>query len=90
MIQATAAHQTKLSVVNLFAYIKERGHLRQCRIANVVHDEIILECKEELVEEYTEALGRIMRESANTYLTSGLVKMEADANVGETWYSAKG
>lgn len=88
-IQATAAHQTKLSVVNLFDYIKERGHLRQCRIANCIHDEILLECKEELVEEYKEALGRIMRESANVYLTSGLVKMEADANCGETWYEAK-
>jgi len=88
-IQATAAHQTKRSVVNLFNYIKSRNHLRLCRIANVVHDEIVLECKEELVEEYKEVLGRIMRESANTYLTSGLVKMEADANVGDSWYEAK-
>jgi len=88
-IQATAAHQTKLSLVNLFGYIKERGHLRQCRIANCIHDEILLECREELVEEYKEALGRIMRESANVYLTSGLVKMEADANVGNSWYEAK-
>lgn len=88
-IQATAAHETKRSMVNLFKYIKFRGHLRQCRIANCVHDEIILECKEELVEEYKEALGRIMRESANYYLKSGLVEMEADANVGDSWYEAK-
>jgi len=88
-IQATAAHETKKSMVNLFEYIKSRNHLRQCRIANCVHDEIILECKEELVEEYKEALGRIMRESANYYLKSGLVKMEADANVGQSWYEAK-
>lgn len=76
-------------MVNLFEYIKSRGHLRQCRIANCVHDEIILECKEDLVEEYKETLGRIMRESANHYLKSGLVKMEADANVGDSWYEAK-
>jgi DNA polymerase-1 len=88
-IQATAAHETKRSMVNLFEYIKSRGHLRQCRIANCVHDEIVLECKEELVEEYKEALGRIMRDSANYYLKSGLVKMEADANVGDSWYEAK-
>lgn len=76
-------------MVNLFEYIKTKGHLRKCRIANCVHDEIILECKEELVEEYKEALGKIMRESANYYLKSGLVKMEADANVGDSWYEAK-
>lgn len=51
-IQATAAHQTKRSVVNLFNYIKSKNHLRLCRIANVVHDEIVLECRDELVEEY--------------------------------------
>jgi len=88
-IQSTAAHETKRSVVNLFNYIKSRNHLRLCRIANVVHDEIILECKEELVEEYTEALGRIMRESANYYLTSGIVEMKADAHSGNSWYEAK-
>lgn len=88
-IQATAAHETKRSVLNLYNYIKFRGHLKLCRIANVVHDEIILECREELVDEYKEMLGKIMRESANYYLKSGLVKMEADANVGNSWYEAK-
>lgn len=89
MIQSTAAHQTKRSVVNLFNYIKEQKDLWKVRIVNVVHDEIILEVREDLVEKYKEQLGKIMRESANYYLTSGLVKMGAEANVGDSWYEAK-
>lgn len=50
---------------------------------------MVLECKEELCEEYVEALGRIMRESADYYLKSGIIKMGAEAHVGNSWYEAK-
>ena len=88
-IQTTGAHQTKLALVKLFQYVVERSHLWQVRFVNSPYDEIVLEVKEELCEEYKEVLGRIMREAGNHYLYSGLVKIEADANVGDSWYKAK-
>lgn len=89
MIQSTAAHQTKKSVHWLFEYIKKHNHLWKVKIVNVIYDEIVLEVEDDLVEEYTKILGEIMRTAANTYLTSGLVKMGADAHSGESWYEAK-
>lgn len=87
--QSTAAHQTKLSVVNLFNYILSRNHIGKVLITNVVHDEIVLEVIDELVEEYTEMLGKIMVDSANVFVEGGLVKMSAEAHSGSSWYEAK-
>lgn len=88
-IQTTAAHQTKRAVARLFDYIKKRNHLGKAKISVVCHDEIQMEVREELALEYKEQLGIIMREAADFYMKSDVIKMEADANIGKTWYEAK-
>lgn len=88
-IQTTAAHQTKKAMIYVFDYIYKRGHLFKVKICNCVHDEIILEVPDNLVLEYTEVLGKLMRQAANEYLNSGLVKMKATAHYAENWYEAK-
>ena len=88
-IQTTSDHQTKLAVVYLFNHIKKNGHLGLAKICNVPHDEIVLEVVDHLVDEYQEVLGDCMRRAGDYFLTSGLLKMGAEANVGLDWYEAK-
>ena len=87
--QATAAHQTKLALCMLFEYIEEHNHLWRARIANAVHDEIVMEVEDSLCDEYQDKLGYFMREGGDFFLKKGLFKMSADANIGSTWYEAK-
>lgn len=88
-VQTTSAHQTKLAVVYLFKHILEKGHVGKVFLCNVPHDEIVLEVADELVDEYQFVLGDCMRRGGDYFLTSGKLKMGADANVGLTWDEAK-
>lgn len=87
--QTTAAHMTKLAACELFEYIESRGHLDLVKIPNIIHDEFNLEVIEELGEEYKEKLGYFMRKAGNKLLTSGLVEIQADGNIGKNWYESK-
>ena len=86
--QSLAAHQSKRALANLFDFILENNHQNLCKISLLLYDEILLECKEELVPLYKEKLGEIMRDAANYFLKNGLT-MNADAVIGETWADAK-
>lgn len=88
-VQTTAAHQTKRAATMLFDHIKERGHMWRARIANIPHDEFVLEVEEELVDEYKEVLAKCMIEGGNYYLKNNIVFMKAEANAGDSWYEAK-
>jgi DNA polymerase I-like protein with 3'-5' exonuclease and polymerase domains len=88
-VQARSAFQTKRAAILLFDYIVENGHQWKARIANIPHDEFVLEVADELVEEYKPVLEKCMIDAGNYYLTSGMVKMGAEANAGVSWYQAK-
>lgn len=88
-IQTTSAHQTKLALIYLMRHIMKRGHLDLVKVCNIPHDELVLEVLNELCDEYKEVLGDCMRRAGDFFLKSGLVKMGAEANVGEDWYEAK-
>lgn len=86
-IQTTGAHQIKLAMINLFKHIISRGHLWRARIVNAPYDEIVLEVKNALSEEYKEVLGRLMREAGDHFLKN--LKIGAQANIGKSWFEAK-
>lgn len=87
--QAKAAFQTKRAVSKLFDYIKSRNHVGLVKICNVPYDEIVLEVKEDLVEEYKEKLAYFMINEGNYYLTNPKLFMRAEANSGISWGNAK-
>ena len=89
-IQTTSAHQTKLAIHMLFNFIKQNNHLHLVKICIVPHDEIVLEVHDSLVPLYKEKLGYFMRTAGDTFLTNPLIRMGAEANAGDNWYSAKG
>ena len=85
-IQSRSAHQTKRALVWLFDYIIEQGHIWDVKIDVAPHDEIMLEVRENLAEQYKVVLEDTMVNAGNYYLTSGIVSMKADAQIGKTWY----
>jgi len=55
----------------------------EARIIGTVHDEIILEITDEMVEEAAVILRKTMIEAGNAYLSK--VPIEEDVTIGETW-----
>jgi DNA polymerase I-like protein with 3'-5' exonuclease and polymerase domains len=89
MIQSTAAMQTKRSVCYLFDYIKQHGHLNDVKIVQIMHDEAVLEVREDLVEEYLKVLSECMEKGGNYYLESGIFSMTAKSSAGDNWAEIK-
>lgn len=87
--QGTAAHQTKMATVLLFNEIEKNNDYWKVRIANVIHDEIVLETQKHLSEKYARILEKSMIEGGNMFLTNPTLFMSADANIGKSWYDAK-
>lgn len=88
-IQSTSAFQTKLATILLFEEIVKRGHQWEACIGVACHDELFIYVKEELSSDYKEILNYAMVTGGNTYLKSGIVKMDAEAHIGKNWYEAK-
>ena len=86
-VQSRGAHQLKRSVVMLFDWIKKNNLLNIVKIVNTVHDEIILECPENVAEVAKQQLEKCMVEGGNYYLTN--LQIKADANIGPSWGEAK-
>lgn len=87
--QAKAAFQTKRAVSKLFDYIKLRNHIGLVKICNVPYDEIVLEVKEELCNEYIDKLAYFMINEGNYYLTNPKLIMRAEAKADISWGKAK-
>jgi DNA polymerase I-like protein with 3'-5' exonuclease and polymerase domains len=87
--QAKGAFQTKRAVAKLFDYIKQNNHQGLVKICNAPYDEIVLEVRKDLVDEYVEKLAYFMRKEGDYYLTNPLLSMEADAFACSNWHSAK-
>lgn len=78
LIQGSGADILKISIGNLDQYLNDEAYLVAC-----VHDELVLEVREERVEEYKNILENAMVSAAEHVLRS--VPASADASIGETW-----
>ena len=81
-IQGTAADLIKLAMLRVDAALKE--HYPQARLLLQVHDELIVECPEEIAKEVAQLVSCAMEQVAN--LKAPLI---ADAKWGKSWYDAK-
>lgn len=86
-IQTRGAHQMKLALSLIFEWIVDNNYLFIVKICNAVHDEVVIECPEELAEEVKEMVEKYMRKAGDHYLET--LKIKADANIGDDWYEAK-
>ena len=86
-IQSRAAHQLKRATFNLFEWIVNNNYTNTVKICNTIHDEIVAECPEELIEIVKEKVQYFMIEGGNYYLTNLTIK--AEAHSGYSWLEAK-
>ena len=81
-IQGTAADLIKLAMIRVDRALAE--HYPQAKLLLQVHDELIVECPEDMAESVAELISRQMQEVAS--LTVPLV---AEAKWGKSWFDAK-
>ncbi len=80
-IQGSAADIIKIAMIKVFDKLKE---VKDARLILQVHDELIVECREQDADLVKEILSKEMKNAANLAVT-----LTADANFGKTWYDAK-
>ncbi|NBT50265.1 MAG: hypothetical protein EBV86_02155 [Marivivens sp.] len=85
-VQGTAGDITKLALAMLWIALEQRPKGEAYLIATV-HDEIVMEVKEEFAELYSSLLKSCMEDAGNTIITS--VPIVADVAAGKTWADAK-
>ena len=81
-IQGTAADLIKLAMVRVDKSLSEK--YPEARLIMQVHDELIVECPEELAKSVAELISQQMEQVAELS-----VPLLAEAKWGESWYEAK-
>ena len=81
-IQGTAADLIKLAMIRVDAAL--RAQFPQAKLILQVHDELIVECPEELAAEVAQLVSREMEQVAVLH-----VPLTAEAKWGKSWYDAK-
>ena len=80
-IQGGAADIVKLAMQRIAAALKERA--LDARLLLQVHDELVVEAREDIVPEVADLMKKIMEDAAQT-----AVKMEAEVGFGNNWNDA--
>jgi DNA polymerase-1 len=81
-IQGTAADLIKLAMIRVEQALNE--NYPQAQLLLQVHDELIVECPEEIAPQVAELISREMSGIANL-----AVPLIAEAKIGKSWYDAK-
>lgn len=81
-IQGTAADIIKIAMIRVEQALKEQN--LESRLILQVHDELLIEAKEDEVEAVKAILEREMKGAANL-----AVPLEIDMHTGTNWYEAK-
>ena len=81
-IQGTAADIIKIAMIRVWRRLKEEK--LDARLILQVHDELIVECREEIKEKVCSLISEEMSLAANMK-----VELVADADYGKTWFEAK-
>ena len=84
-VQGTAGDITKGALVRVWKYLK--AYPGEARLVGCVHDEILLEVKDEFVDQWKERLVKAMENAGKALITSVPISAEVDA--GPTWADAK-
>ena len=82
-IQGTAADIIKIAMVKVFNRLRSEN--MKSRLIMQVHDELIIEAPENEADKAMQILKEEMENAVNMK-----VKLSVDANIGKTWYEAKG
>ena len=81
-IQGTAADLIKLAMIRVDKALRE--HFPEARLLLQVHDELIVECPEDVASQVSELVSREMEQVAQLK-----VPLTAEAKIGKSWFEAK-
>jgi DNA polymerase-1 len=81
-IQGTAADIMKIAMIRVHEALKKSG--ADARILVQVHDELLLEVKQQEAEKVADLLRTEMEHAADL-----AVKLEVDVHTGSDWFEAK-
>lgn len=82
-IQGTAADIIKIAMIRVYRRLQEEN--MRARLILQVHDELIVEAPEEEAQQAAEIVSQEMENACKMK-----VRLKSDANIGKTWYDAKG
>ena len=82
-IQGTSADVTKLACVYFYRYLLENDLIFKVKVVNVVHDEIIVECPDELSSNISTILQKSMEDAGQVFCK--VVKLKAEPVITTTW-----
>ena len=82
-IQGTSADVTKLACVYFYRYLLENDLVFKVKVVNVVHDEIIVECPDELSSNISTILQKSMEDAGQVFCK--VVKLKAEPVITTTW-----
>jgi DNA polymerase I-like protein with 3'-5' exonuclease and polymerase domains len=82
-IQGSSAEITKLACIYIFDFIVQHRLQKVIKFSNVIHDEILLECPEEMAEETVKVVKDCMERAGNMYCKT--VPLKADIKICTYW-----
>ena len=74
---------TKLACIIFFNTIIKKGWLWKVKMINIVHDEILIEAPEEIIEEAKDLLVKSMEKAGDVFCK--IIPLTAEAAVGDYW-----
>ncbi len=83
-IQGTGADLVKIAIKKIDDYLKEKDLEKDAGLVLQVHDEVVYEVKDELVEKIAKEFKKIMEEVIDLKTSKG-IPMIAEANIGKNW-----
>ncbi len=87
-IQGTEADIIKLAMIEIDEMLAVKNIQNDVRLLLQVHDELVYEIKEELIEKITPEIKKIMESVVDSKKTEGVV-CSANASVGDNWGDTK-
>lgn len=82
-VQGSSADITKYALILLWNYILKNDLFKIVKICNVVHDEIIVECPEDMSTVIGEVVVKSMRDAGSKFFTR--VPLNASCDIGNHW-----
>ena len=73
----------KLAMIKVFNYINQYGN--DCKLICQIHDELLFEVKEEIVDNISIQIKEIME----NILENNQIKLKVSYSIGDNWLEAK-
>ena len=83
-IQGTEADIVKLAMIEVDEFLEKKGLKKDVRLLLQVHDELVYEMKENIIDAVSPEIKKIMESVIDSKKTSGII-CQTDVSVGDNW-----